>query len=156
MSKKNMWKGKTYKSILSRRKRNYSKGTTAASVSILGHPNSRRNQSIQKKLEQITDKCDATKTYNASIEGKELERVVVTVINNSKAKWRSSSSLARELNINKGLLTAKLQDMNSRGKLVCASVKNKESEDLFSTVEHYKNKTGLGSRILSIITNDII
>lgn len=84
------------------------------------------------------------------------EDPVIGALNNSKYRWRTIKGIANETTLPPSTVHDRLQSLQKAGKIVKASVPNKNGEQLFTTVSHYEKSTPITTRVKSAFSGKIL
>ena len=85
---------------------------------------------------------------NEVIKGK-----IIAAIKDSRYKWRTPKGISHATGVDLDEVTRYL---DASEEIIQAQNNNSKGEPLFTTIEKYKENTGLASRVLSAITNKVV
>jgi 23S rRNA maturation mini-RNase III len=83
----------------------------------------------------------------------ETREKILAAIKESTFKWRTPRGIAQSSGIN---INDVMEYLNSEEVIIQSRNTNAKGEPLFTTAEKYRQTTGLGSRVLSAITNKVM
>lgn len=83
----------------------------------------------------------------------EMKEKILAAINTSKFQWRTPGGIAQSSGID---LAKVMEYLNSGEAIIQARNTNAKGEPLFTTTTKYRENAGLGTRVLSAITNKVV
>jgi hypothetical protein len=82
-----------------------------------------------------------------------LRAAVVRALEDSRYEWRTVDGLAEETGLSAANLQEILKDLN--GEIIRSSTPDESGRALYTTRKHYRETQGLGTRILSALSDKV-
>ena len=83
----------------------------------------------------------------------ELKAVVVRALEDPRYEWRTIDGLAEQTGLPEANLRQALEELN--GEIIRSSALDESGRALYTTRKHYRQTQGLGTRILSALSDKV-